>query len=93
MAETTNNLPIKTEKTPASPRARRRFEGIRREIDSLAEDFFGRRPSSTRRRSFLDIASRRARAAFGAIPAVSAPPVDGSGAVQQLIRLDFGIGS
>ena len=44
--------------------------GIRREIDSLVEDFFRRPPSSTRRRSFLHIASRRARAAFGAIPAV-----------------------
>ena len=39
-------------------------------IDSLVEDFFRRPPSSTRRRSFLHIASRRARAAFGAIPAV-----------------------
>jgi HSP20 family protein len=72
----TAHLPIKTEKTPASPQARRRFEGIRREIDSLAEDFFGRRPSSTRRRSFLDIASRRARAAFGAIPAVHVTETD-----------------
>jgi hypothetical protein len=51
-------------------KARRRFAGIRREIDSLVEDFFRKPPSSTRRRSFLHIASRRARAAFGAIPAV-----------------------
>ena len=76
MAETTNNLPTKTETTPTSPQARRRFEGIRREIDSLVEDFFRRRPSSTRRRSFLDIASRRARAVFGAIPAVHVTQTD-----------------
>jgi HSP20 family protein len=71
MAETTNNVPTKTQNTPAQQQARRRFAGIRREIDSLVEDFFRRPPSSTRRRSFLRIASRRARAAFGAtIPAV-----------------------
>ena len=68
MAETTNKVPTKTENTPAPPQARHRFAGIRREIGSLYEDFFGRRPSSTRRRSFLDIASR-AKAAFGSIPA------------------------
>jgi hypothetical protein len=68
MTETTNKMPVKTEMTSASPPARRRFEGVRREIDSLVEDFFGRRPSSTRRGSFLNIASRPARAA--AIPAV-----------------------
>jgi HSP20 family protein len=76
MAETTNNVPTKTEKTPAPPQARRRFEGIRREIDGLVEDFFRRRPSSSRRRSFLDIASRRARAAFGSIPAVHLTETD-----------------
>ena len=70
MAETTNNVPTKTQNTPAPQQARRRFAGIRREIDSLVEDFFRRPPSSTRRRSFLHIASRRAGAAFGAIPAV-----------------------
>jgi HSP20 family protein len=70
MAETTNNVPTKTQNSPAPQQARRRFAGIRREIDSLVEDFFRRPPSSTRRRSFLHIASRRARAAFGAIPAV-----------------------
>jgi HSP20 family protein len=61
---------VKTEKTPASAQARRPFQRLRGEIDSLFEDFFGgRRPS---RRSFLDIgASRRAKAAFGAIPAVN----------------------
>ena len=70
MAGTTNHVPTKTQNTPAPQQARRRFAGIRREIDSLVEDFFRRPPSSTRRRSFLHIASRRARAAFGAIPAV-----------------------
>ena len=70
--ETTNKMPVKTEMTSASPPARCRspLQGVRHEIDSLVEDFFGRRPSSTRRGSFLNIASRRARAAFGAIPAV-----------------------
>jgi hypothetical protein len=62
MAETTNNVPTKTQNTPAPQQARRRFAGIRREIDSLVEDFFRRPPSSTRRRSFLHIASRRAGA-------------------------------
>jgi HSP20 family protein len=76
MAETTNNVPAKTEAAPPAPQARRRFEGIRREIDSLVEDFFRRRPSSRRRRSFLDIASRRTRAAFGAIPAVHVADTD-----------------
>jgi HSP20 family protein len=76
MAEATNNVPTKTEERPASPQARRRFAGIRQEIDSLVEDFFGRRPSSTRRRSFLNIASRRTRAAFGAIPAVHVSETD-----------------
>jgi HSP20 family protein len=75
MPETTNNVPTKTERTLAPPQARRRFEGVRREIGSLVEDFFGRRPSSTRG-SFLDIASRRARAAFGSIPAVRVTETD-----------------
>jgi hypothetical protein len=56
MAEITNSAPTKTENTPVSPQARRRFEGVRREIGSLVEDFFGRRPSSSRRHSFLDVA-------------------------------------
>jgi hypothetical protein len=38
MTETTNKMPVKTEMTSASPPARRRFEGVRREIDSLVED-------------------------------------------------------
>ena len=76
MADTTNNVPTNTQNTPASPQARRRFAGIRREIGSLYEDFFGRRPSSTRRRSLLDIASRRARATLGAIPAVHLAETD-----------------
>ena len=75
MAETTNNVP-KTENTPASPHARRRFEGLRREIGSLVEDFFGRRPSTSRRHSFLDVASRRARATLGAIPVVHLAETD-----------------
>jgi HSP20 family protein len=76
MAEITNNAPTKSENTPISPQARRRFEGVRREIGSLVEDFFGRRPSSSRRHSFLDVASRRAWAALGAIPAVHLTETD-----------------
>jgi hypothetical protein len=37
MAETINNVPVKIEKTPASPQARRPFKDRRREIDSLVE--------------------------------------------------------
>jgi HSP20 family protein len=69
MPETTNKVTVKADKTPASPQARRRFEGLRREIGSLYEDFFGGRSPS--RRSFMDFgASRRAKSAFGSIPAV-----------------------
>jgi HSP20 family protein len=76
MAETTNKVPVRTEKTPGSPQARRRFEGIRREIGSLYEDFFGGR-SPSRRRSLWSIArSRRAKVALGAIPAVDVTETD-----------------
>ena len=69
MAETTSKVPVQTEKTPASVQARRPLQRLRREMASLFEDFFGGRPSS--RHSFLGIGSfRRAKAAFGAIPAV-----------------------
>ena len=75
MAETTNKVPVKTEKTPASAQARRPFEGLRREIGSLYEDFFGGRPRS--RRSLLSIArSRRAKVVLGAIPAVDVTETD-----------------
>ena len=75
MAETTNKVPVRTEKTPGSPQARRRFEGIRRELGSLYEDFFGGRSPS--RRSFLSIArSRRAKVALGAIPVVDVTETD-----------------
>ena len=75
MAKTPSKVPVKTEKTPASPPSRHRFEGVRREMGSLVEDFFGRRPSSSRRHSFLDAASRR-WAALGAIPAVHLTETD-----------------
>jgi HSP20 family protein len=65
MTENTSNVPVKSEKTPASAQARRRFPRFRREMDSLFEDFFGGRPHF--RRPFL----RRARPGFGAIPAVA----------------------
>ena len=66
---------MKTEKTPASPQARRTFEGLRREIGSLYEDFSGGRSPS--RRSLWSIAtSRRAKVALGAIPAVDVTKTD-----------------
>jgi HSP20 family protein len=69
MPEIENKVPVKAEETAASSQARRPLERIRREIGSLYEDFIGGRPPS--RPSFLNIgASRRARAAFGSIPAV-----------------------
>ena len=75
MAETTNKVPLRTEKTPGSLQARRRFEGIRRELGSLHEDFFGGRSPS--RRSFLSIArSRRAKVVLGAIPVVDVTETD-----------------
>jgi HSP20 family protein len=61
---------VKTDKTPASAQARRPFRRFRREMDSLFEDFFGGR--SHFRRSFLG----RAKAAFGAIPAVDVAETD-----------------
>jgi HSP20 family protein len=70
-----SKVPVKTEKTPASAQARRPFERLRGEIDSLFTDFFGgRRPSH---RSLLGGgASRRAKAAFGSIPAVDLTETD-----------------
>ena len=70
MAETTNKVPVRTEKTPGSPQARRRFEGIRRELGSLYEDFFGGR-SPSRRPEYCKV--RRAKVALGAIPVVMSP--------------------
>ena len=75
MAETNNKVPVKTEKTPASAQARRPFPRFRREMDSLFEDFFGGRTHF--RRSLLEIRkSRRAKAGFGAIPAVALTETD-----------------
>ncbi len=70
MAETTNKVPVKIEKTPASAQARRPFPRFRREMDSLFEDFFGGRPHF--RRSFW----RGPRAGFGAIPPVALTETD-----------------
>jgi HSP20 family protein len=75
MTETTNKVPVKTEERPASAQARRPFKGLRREIGSLFEDFFGGRSPS--RRSLLSIArSRRAKVALGAIPVVDVTETD-----------------
>ena len=70
VTETTSKVPVKIEKTPASAQARRPFPRFRREMDSLFEDFFGGRPHF--RGSFL----RRAKAGFGAIPAVAFTETD-----------------
>jgi len=68
--------PPRSKTRPPRRKTRRRFAGVRREIGSLVEDFFGRRPSTSRRHSFLDVASRRARATLGAIPAVHLAETD-----------------
>jgi len=68
--------PPRSKTRPPRRKTRRRFAGVRREIGSLVEDFFGRRPSTSRRHSFLDVASRRAWAALGAIPAVHVTETD-----------------
>jgi hypothetical protein len=66
MAETNNKVPKKNERTLASAQTRQPSNRLRREMDSLFEDFFGGRPPS--RRSFWKIgAPRRAKATFGAI--------------------------
>ena len=70
MAETTSKVPVKIEKRPASAQARRPFPRFRREMGSLFEDFFGGHPQF--RHSFL----RRAKAGFGAIPAVDLAETD-----------------
>ena len=70
MAETTSKVPVKIEKRPASAQARRPFPRFRQEMGSLFEDFFGGRPHF--RHSFL----RRAKAGFGAIPAVDLAETD-----------------
>jgi HSP20 family protein len=77
MAETNTKVPVKTEKTLSFARARRPFARLRREIDSLFEDFFGggvrRSPS---RRSFFDFGASRRAKALGAIPAVDVTETD-----------------
>jgi HSP20 family protein len=67
MAETSNKVPVKTEKMPAPPQAWRPFENLRHEIDRLFDDFgdgFWRSPF------------RRTEAAFGAMPAVDVSETD-----------------
>src|SRR5208282_6844826 len=56
MAETTTNVPVKTEKT-AAPKlpAWRPFESLRREIDRLFDDFDGGFWRSPFRRSAFDV--------------------------------------
>ncbi len=73
MAEAVTKLPVKIERTSEPmPQVWRPFEGLRREIDSLFDDFFdGGIWRSPFRRSFFDVEPfRRVKAALAAVPAV-----------------------
>ncbi len=79
MAEAVTKLPVKIERTSEPmPQVWRPFESLRREIDSLFDDFFGggvwRSPF---RRPFFDVEPlRRVKAAFAAVPAVDITETD-----------------
>jgi len=72
MAETITKLPVKTEKTSASTLPSwRPFEGLRREIDRLFDDWDGGFWRSPFRRSMFDVAPFwRGEASWPAVPAV-----------------------
>jgi HSP20 family protein len=77
MAETSNKVPVKTEKMPAPPQVWRPFENLRHEIDRLFDDFGDGFWHSPFRASFFDGAPfRRAEAALGAMPAVDVSETD-----------------
>jgi HSP20 family protein len=79
MAETTSKVPVKTEKMPAQAGVQmwRPFEGLRREVDRLFEDFDGGFWRSPFRRPLFDIQPfRRAEANFPAMPAVDVTETD-----------------
>lgn len=72
MAEPTNKVPVKTEKSPAAmPQTLRPFESLRREVDRLFDEFDGGFWRSPFRSRFFDLAPfRRAEATTAATPAV-----------------------
>lgn len=78
MAEPTSKVPVKTEKSPAAmPQMWRPFEGLRREVDRLFDEFDGGLWRSPFRSSFFDVAPfRRAEAMFTAVPAVDVSETD-----------------
>ena len=78
MAENITKLPVKIEKTSAPTlQAWRPFENLRREIDSLFEDFGVGAWRSPLRGSFIE-PFRRAEVAFAALPAVDVTETDKS---------------
>jgi HSP20 family protein len=78
MAEPTSKVPVKNEKSPtAMPQMWRPFEGLRREVDRLFDEFDGGFWRSPFRSPFFDLApSRRAEATFTAVPAVDVSESD-----------------
>jgi HSP20 family protein len=78
MAETTTNVPVKTEKTAAPKlQAWRPFEGLRREVDRLFDDFDGGFWRSPFRRSAVDVEPFwQAETALGSVPAVDVTETD-----------------
>lgn len=78
MAETTNKVPVKTEKSPAgAPQVWRPLESLRREVDRLFEDFDGGFWRSPFRSPFFDVAPlRRGGNGFTAMPAVDVSETD-----------------
>ncbi len=76
MAETTSNLPVKSEQSPAPPQVWGPFESLRQEIDRVFDQFGGGlwRPFHS---SLFDAAPfRRAEAALGTMPAVDVSQTD-----------------
>ena len=78
MAETTTNVPVKIEKTAAPKlQAWRPFEGLRREVDRLFDDFDGGFWRSPFRRSAVDVEPFwQTETALGAVPAVDVTETD-----------------
>jgi HSP20 family protein len=78
MAETTTNVPVKIEKTAAPKlQAWRPFEGLRREVDRLFDDFDGGFWRSPFRRSAVDVEPFwQTETALGSVPAVDVTETD-----------------
>ena len=78
MPDNTAKVPGKTEKTaPTTLQQWRPFEGLRREVDRLFDDFSGGIWRSPFDRSFFDVEPfRRAQTTLGAMPAVDVTQTD-----------------